>query len=331
MSYTPSPTRYDHPDFYRRCGRSGLKLPLISLGLWHNFGDVDAFDNARGMVLRAFDLGITHFDTANTYGPPPGFAEKNLGRILKSDLSAHRDEIVIATKAGWTMWPGPYGDWASRKHLLASLDQSLSRIGVDYVDIFYSHRRDPQTPLEETMGALSHAVRSGKVLYAGISAYSAEDTAKAAEILREMGTPCLIHQPCYNIFDRGIEHGLLEVLKSEGMGCIPFCPLAQGLLTERYLHGIPEGSRASKAHSFLRPAQVTDERISQARKLAELARARGQSLAQFALAWVLRQPQVTSALIGASSVAQIEENVATFNNLKLDASELKAIDAIVRE
>ena len=330
MSHTPAPTRYDQPDFYRRCGRNGLKLPLISLGLWHNFGEVDAFENARSMILRAFDLGITHFDTANTYGPPPGFAEKNLGRILKSDLSAHRDEIVIATKAGWTMWPGPYGNWASRKHLLASLDQSLRRLGVDYVDIFYSHRPDPETPLEETMGALAHAVRSGKVLYAGISAYPAEETARASGILRELGAPCLIHQPCYNIFDRGIEKGLLDVLAREGIGCIPFCPLAQGLLTERYLHGIPEGSRASKAHSFLRPAQVTDEKISKAKKLAELARARGQSLAQFALAWVLRQPQVTSALIGASSVAQIEENVATFNNLKLEPGELKAVDAIVR-
>ena len=330
MSHLPAPTRYDHPDFYRRCGRSGLKLPLVSLGLWHNFGEIDPFENARAMILRAFDLGITHFDTANTYGPPPGSAEKTLGRILKSELAGHRDELVIATKAGWTMWAGPYGDFGSRKHLLASLDQSLRRLGVDYVDIFYSHRPDPQTPLEETMGALSHAVRSGKVLYAGISAYSPEDTTRAAKLLREMGTPALIHQPCYNIFDRGIEKGLLDVLNREGMGCIPFCPLAQGLLTERYLHGIPEGSRASKAHSFLRPAQVTDERIAQARKLAEIARARGQSLAQLSLAWVLRQPQVTSALIGASSLAQIEENVAVMNKLKLEPSELRAIDAIVR-
>jgi L-glyceraldehyde 3-phosphate reductase len=330
MSHTPSPNRYSRPDFYRRCGRSGLMLPIVSLGIWHNFGEVDDFENARAMVLRAFDLGITHLDAANTYGPPPGSAERNLGKILRGDLAGHRDELVIATKAGWTMWPGPYGDWGSRKYLIASLDQSLGRLGVDYVDIYYSHRRDPKTPLEETMGALSHAVRSGKALYAGISMYSPEDTLRASKILRDLGTPCLIHQPCYNIFDRSIEGGLLDVLGSEGIGGIAFCPLAQGLLTDRYFQGIPKGSRASKSHSFLRPAQVTDQRIAQARRLGEIAKARGQTLAQMALAWVMRQPQMTSVLIGASSAAQIEENVAVLKNMSFDDAELGAIDAAVR-
>jgi L-glyceraldehyde 3-phosphate reductase len=330
MAYLPDPTRYDRPKFYRTSGRSGLKLPVVSLGLWHNFGGVDGFENCRKMIRRAFDLGISHFDLANGYGPPPGSAEENFGRILRADFAQHRDELVISTKAGWPMWPGPYGDGGSRKYLTASLDQSLRRMGLDYVDIFYSHRYDPGTPLEETMGALAHAVRSGKALYAGISSYPAKETSRSAKLLREMGVPCLIHQPSYNLFDRWIEDGLLDVLAEEGMGCIAFCPLAQGLLTDRYFNGIPEGSRASKPHGFLRPEHVTDEKIAKAVRLAKLAQARGQSLAQLALAWVLRQPQMTSVLIGASSVAQIEENVAVVKNLSLDAKELQAIDAITR-
>jgi L-glyceraldehyde 3-phosphate reductase len=328
MKYLPASSRYDRPDFYRNCGRSGLKLPAVSLGLWHNFGGVDDFETGRGMVHRAFDLGITHFDLANNYGPPPGSAEENSGRILKEDLAAYRDELVISTKAGYLMWPGPYGEWGSRKYLLASLDQSLRRMDLDYVDIFYSHRPDPNTPLEETMGALAHAVRSGKALYAGLSNYDADSTARAAKILRELGAPCLIHQPRYSMFDRWIEDGLLDVLTREGVGCIAFSPLAQGLLTEKYLRGIPEGSRASKAHGFLRPAEVTGEKTAQAGKLNKLAHARGQTLAQFALAWVLRHPQMTSVLIGASSVAQIEENIAALNRLKFSTEELQAIDEI---
>jgi L-glyceraldehyde 3-phosphate reductase len=329
MNYTPSDSRYSRPEFYRTCGRSGLKLPSVSLGLWHNFGGVDAFETGRAVVRRAFDLGITHFDLANNYGPPPGSAEENFGRILKADLAGYRDELIISTKAGYLMWPGPYGEWGSRKYLLASLDQSLRRIGVDYVDIFYSHRPDPETPLEETMGALAHAVRAGKALYAGLSNYDAETTARAAKILRELGAPCLIHQPRYSMFDRWIEGGLLDVLKREGAGCIAFSPLAQGLLTGKYLQGIPEGSRASKAHGFLRPAQVTEEKINQAKALTELARARGQTLAQFALAWVLRHSQMTSVLIGASSVAQVEENLQACGHTDFTADELRAVDAMV--
>ncbi len=329
MKHIPADSRYDRPAFYRTCGRSGLKLPAVSLGLWHNFGGVDALETGRDMVRRAFDLGITHFDLANNYGPPPGSAEENFGRILKHDLAAYRDELIISTKAGYLMWPGPYGEWGSRKYLLSSLDQSLKRMGLDYVDIFYSHRPDPDTPLEETMGALAHALRAGKALYVGLSNYDADTTARAAKILRELGAPCLIHQPRYSIFDRWIEGGLLEVLKHEGAGCIAFSPLAQGLLTEKYLHGIPEGSRASKAHGFLRPAQVTDEKISQAKKLNELARARGQTLAQFALSWVLRHAQMTSVLIGASSVSQIEENIKAFDRAAFGADELHAVDMIV--
>jgi L-glyceraldehyde 3-phosphate reductase len=329
MKHIPAESRYDRPEFYRNCGRYGLKLPAVSLGLWHNFGGVDALENGRAMVRRAFDLGITHFDLANNYGPPPGSAEENFGRILRDDLAAYRDEMIISTKAGYLMWAGPYGEWGSRKYLLASLDQSLKRMGLEYVDIFYSHRPDPNTPLEETMGALAHALRAGKALYAGLSNYDADTTARAAKILRDLGAPCLIHQPRYSIFDRWIEGGLLDVLQREGAGCIAFSPLAQGLLTEKYLQGIPEGSRASKPHGFLRPAQVTEERIGQAKKLNELARGRGQTLAQFALSWVLRHPQMTSVLIGASSVAQIEENIKACERAAFGAEELRAVDAIV--
>jgi len=324
----PDPARYDRPRLYRRCGRSGLRLPAISLGLWHNFGHVDAFETGRLMIRRAFDLGITHFDLANNYGPPPGSAEENFGRILREDFRSYRDELIVSTKAGYLMWPGPYGEWGSRKYLLASLDQSLKRLGLEYVDIFYSHRPDPDTPLEETMGAVAQAVRSGKALYAGLSNYEPEQAALAAKLLRAMGAPCLIHQPRYNIFDRWIEPGLLDLLTREGIGCIAFSPLAQGLLTDKYLQGIPAGSRASKSYGFLRPDHVTDKAVAQAARLNQLARARGQSLAQMALAWVLRHPQMTSVLIGASSAAQIDENLAALDNLNFSAEELKAIDAI---
>jgi L-glyceraldehyde 3-phosphate reductase len=315
---------------YNRCGRSGLKLPAISLGLWHNFGGVDEFADGRAMIRRAFDLGITHFDLANNYGPPPGSAEENFGRILREDFSAHRDELVISSKAGYQMWPGPYGEWGSRKYLVASLDQSLKRLGLDYVDIFYSHRPDPDTPLEETMGALDHLVRSGKALYAGVSNYPADMTRRATQILRQLGTPCLIHQPSYSLFNRWIEDGLLETLTGEGMGCIAFSPLAQGLLTDKYLQGIPEGSRAAKPHGFLRPAQVTAENVAKSKALNALAQARGQTLAQMALAWVLRHPGMTSALIGASRVAHIEDAVGALKNLAWSAGELQQIEAILK-
>jgi L-glyceraldehyde 3-phosphate reductase len=330
MPFLASDTRYDAMR-YNRCGRSGLKLPAISLGLWHNFGGVDTLENARAMVLRAFDLGITHFDLANNYGPPPGSAEETFGQILRQDLAPYRDELIISTKAGYYMWPGPYGEWGSRKYLLASLDQSLKRIGLEYVDIFYSHRPDPDTPLEETLGALDHAVRQGKALYAGISSYTAEQTREAVRILRELGTPCLIHQPSYSMFNRWIEDGLLEVLKEEGIGCIVFSPLAQGLLTDKYLEGIPADSRAAKPHGFLRPEQVSEEKLGKVRRLNELARARGQTLAQMALAWVLRHPEMTSALVGASRVSHVEDNVATLENLDFSADELEAIEAILGE
>jgi L-glyceraldehyde 3-phosphate reductase len=326
--YLASETRYDAM-LYRRCGLSGVRLPAISLGLWHNFGGVDTFENGRAMVRRAFDLGITHFDLANNYGPPAGSAESNFGEILRLDLKPHRDELIISSKAGWDMWPGPYGNWGSRKYLLASLDQSLKRMGLEYVDIFYSHRPDPDTPVEETMGALDQAVRSGKALYAGISSYDAKQTATAARILRELGTPCLIHQPRYSMFDRTLEHGLLDVLGQEGIGGIAFCPLAQGLLTDRYLQGIPSGSRASKPYSFLKKRDIEEHRLTQVRALNELAAERGQSLAQMALAWVLRDGRMTSALIGASQVGQIEQNVAALGNLAFYAGELAKIDAIL--
>jgi L-glyceraldehyde 3-phosphate reductase len=326
--YQPSEQRYDTIQ-YRRCGKSGLRLPAISLGLWHNFGGVDAFENSRAMVRRAFDLGITHFDLANNYGPPPGSAETNFGEILRLDLKPWRDELIISSKAGWDMWPGPYGNWGSRKYLLASLDQSLKRMGLEYVDIFYSHRPDPETLIEETMGALDQAVRSGKALYAGISSYSAEQTAVAVKTLRELGTPCLIHQPKYSMFDRWVEGGLLDVLGNEGVGGIAFCPLAQGLLTARYLHGIPNGSRASKSYSFLKQADVDERHLTEARALNAVAAERGQSLAQMALAWVLRDGRMTSALIGASRVEQIEQNVAALANLNFSSDELAGIDAIL--
>jgi L-glyceraldehyde 3-phosphate reductase len=328
MTYCPSDTRYDQM-IYKRSGRSGIKLPAISLGLWHNFGGVDRFEDGRAMVLRAFDLGITHIDLANNYGPPPGSAEESFGVILKKDLAAYRDELIISTKAGYLMWPGPYGEWGSRKYLLASLDQSLSRMGLDYVDIFYSHRPDPDTPLEETMTALDRAVRSGKALYAGISSYSAGETRRAARILKELGTPCLIHQPRYSMFDRWVEDGLLSVLDEEGIGCIVFSPLAQGMLTDRYLMGIPADSRAGKPDGFLRPEQITDDKMDKVRRLQECARLRGQTLAQMAIAWVLRHPQVTSALIGASRPAHIEDAVGALGNRTFTTDELSAIDKIL--
>lgn len=311
---------------YNPCGRSGLKLPAISLGLWHNFGGVDPFENGRAMVRRAFDLGITHFDLANNYGPPPGSAEENFGQILAKDLKSYRDELIISSKAGYGMWPGPYGDWGSRKYLVASLDQSLKRMGLDYVDIFYHHRPDPETPLEETMGALDFIVRSGRALYAGISSYRPEQTRVAVQILRSLGTPCLIHQPSYNMFNRWVEEGLLDVLAEEGVGCIAFSPLAQGLLTDKYLAGIPEGSRAAKAHGALKPAQITDERLAKVRRLNNLAQARGQTLAQMALAWVLRHPTMTSALIGASRTTQIEDAVGALSNLTFTPEELETVE-----
>jgi len=328
MSYTAAPNRYEGMR-YRRSGRSGLELPAISLGLWHNFGGVDSFENARTMLLRAFDLGITHFDLANNYGPPPGSAAATLGRVLASDLAAHRDELVISSKAGYWMWNGPYGEWGSRKYLVSSLDQSLERLGLEYVDVFYHHRPDPKTPLEETLGALDHVVRSGKALYAGVSNYPAPLMREAARILKALGTPCLIHQPSYSMLNRWIEPELLGVLGEEGVGCIAFSPLAQGLLTNKYLGGIPEDSRAAKPHGFLRPEQVTEATLSKVRKLDALAGRRGQKLAQLALAWVLRHPGMTSALIGASRVSQIEDAVGALANLEFSAAELTEIDTIL--
>src|SRR3954447_3872260 len=324
MTYVPAADRYDRMR-YRRWGRSGLKLPEISLGLWQNFGEERPLEHSRAIVRRAFDLGITHFDLANNYGPPYGSAERVFGRLMADDLRPFRDELVISTKAGYDMWPGPYGEWGSRKYLLASLDQSLARMGLEYVDIFYSHRFDPETPLEETMGALAHAVRSGKALYAGISSYSPERTAEAAALLREMGVPLLIHQPSYSMLNRWIEESLLDTLEEQGVGCIAFSPLAQGMLTDKYLNGIPEGSRASQGKS-LSPDLLTEETLRHVRALNEIAQARGQSLAQLALAWALRDPRVTSVLIGASSVRQLEANVAALDAPDLTADELAAID-----
>jgi L-glyceraldehyde 3-phosphate reductase len=329
MPHSPAPTRYDNPSLHRRCGRSGLKLPALSLGLWHNFGAVSDFANARELILRSFDLGITHFDLANNYGPPPGSAEEMFGRILHTDLAAHRDELLISTKAGYLMWPGPYGDWGSRKYLLSSLDQSLRRLRLDYVDIFYSHRPDPATPLEETMGALAQAVRSGKALYAGLSNYNSEQTAAAASLLRELGAPCLIHQPRYHLFERTLERGLAQVLINEGIGGIAFCPLAQGVLTNRYLGGIPADSRVARDGRFLKAEHLAPDKLARVRELDALARARGQSLAQMSLAWVLRHPAITSALIGASKVAQIEENLGALRQLEFSNAELAAIERIV--
>ncbi len=325
MTHLPAPKRYDSMD-YRRCGRSGLKLPALSLGLWHNFGGVDDHANARDMVLRSFDLGITHFDLANNYGPPPGSAEETLGRILREDLAAYRDELIISTKAGYLMWPGPYGEWGSRKYLLASLDQSLLRMGLDYVDIFYSHRPDPETPMEETVGALVTAVQSGRALYAGISSYDAASTKAAADLLRSAGVPLLIHQPVFNLFNRWVEDGLDRVLTDEGIGCIPFSPLAQGLLAGRYLDGVSSDSRAGKPHGFLRPEGVTEEKMRRVRGLADVAASRGQSLAQMSIAWLLAKPFVTSVLIGASRVSQIKDNLGALENTSFTTEELQSID-----
>jgi L-glyceraldehyde 3-phosphate reductase len=329
MAYTAAEHRYDSMT-YRRTGRSGLDLPAISLGLWHNFGDDVPFERQRAILRRAFDLGITHFDLANNYGPPYGSAERNFGRILATDFRPYRDELIISTKAGYDMWPGPYGDWGSRKYLTASLDQSLSRMGLDYVDIFYSHRVDPETPLEETMGALDAAVRAGKALYAGISSYSPEKTAQAAAILRDLGTPLLIHQPSYSMLNRWIEGGLLDTLEQQGAGCIAFSPLAQGMLTDRYLDGVPGGSRATENKS-LAPDLLSDENLGKIRALNEIARSRGQSLAQMAIAWVLRDRRMTSTVLGASSVAQLENNVAALATTAFSDDELAEIDKYATE
>jgi L-glyceraldehyde 3-phosphate reductase len=328
MAYFASKTRYDEMKF-KRCGNSGLLLPAVSLGLWHNFGGGADYQVMKDILLRAFDLGITHFDLANNYGPPPGSAESNLKNLMQSELARHRDELIISTKAGYLMWEGPYGEWGSRKYLLASLDQSLRRMGLDYVDIFYSHRPDPNTPLEETMGALHHVVQQGKALYAGISNYDAEQTSRAVDILERLGTPCLIHQPKYNMFDRWVEDGLLQVLEERGIGCIPFSPLAQGLLTNRYLDGIPKGSRIDSESIFLGKQHLDPETMVKVKALNQHAEQRGQSLAQIALAWILERKQVTSVLIGASSVTQLEDNVASLKNLTFTRDELAAIDNIL--
>jgi L-glyceraldehyde 3-phosphate reductase len=329
MSYVPASNRYERM-IYNRAGRSGLRLPAISLGLWQSFGHDRPLDTHRAIVRRAFDLGITHFDLANNYGPPYGSAEENFGKLLREDMAPYRDELVVSTKAGYDMWPGPYGEWGSRKYLLASLDQSLQRLGLDYVDIFYSHRFDPETPLEETMGALDTAVRQGKALYAGISSYAAEKTAEAAAILRDLGTPLLIHQPSYSMLNRWIEPELLDTLEAEGVGCIVFSPLAQGMLTDKYLDGIPEGSRASRPGS-LSPDLLTEQTLAKIGALNEIAARRGQTLAQMAVAWVLRDPRVTSALVGVSSVAQLEANVAALDRLDFGEDELAEIDRYATE
>lgn len=330
LPHLPAPDRYDAM-LYRRCGRSGLKLPALSLGLWHNFGGVDTLENASQIILRAFDLGVTHFDLANNYGPPPGSAEETFGSVLHGQLAAHRDELIISTKAGYRMWPGPYGEWGSRKYLLSSLDQSLKRMRLDYVDIFYHHRPDPDTPIEESLGALVQAVRSGRALYAGVSNYPAPLAAQAADYLREEKVPLLIHQPSYSMLNRWIEDGLTAVLEEKGVGCIPFSPLAQGLLTNRYLGGIPADSRAARPTGFLQSSAVTEEKIALIRKLNDLAVERGQTLAQMAVAWILRLPVVTSVLVGASRVAQLEDTVAALQKLEFSADELARIETILRE
>ena len=330
MPYLASDSRYSSIP-YVRTGNSGLKLPQISLGWWYNFGGRDILENGRAIARRAFDLGVTHFDLANNYGPPPGSAEETFGTLFKQDFHPYRDELIISTKAGYDMWPGPYGEWGSRKYLLASLDASLKRMGLDYVDIFYSHRFDPETPLEETMGALDSAVKQGKALYVGISSYNPDQTRRAAQILRQLGTPCLIHQPSYNMFDRWIEDGLLEVLLDEGIGCIVFSPLAQGQLTDRYLRGIPSGARATKTERVWLTPDDVKANLPKVQKLNELAQERGQSLAQMAIAWVLRKPAVTSALIGASSVKQLEDNLAALNSLKFSDEELDRIESILKD
>ena len=328
-NYTAAENRYDSMP-YRRCGKSGLLLPALSLGLWHNFGHIDEFEKGHKIVKTAFDKGITHIDLANNYGPPPGSAEENFGKMMKQSFSSHRDEMIISTKAGYSMWPGPYGEWGSRKYLIASLDQSLKRMGLDYVDIFYSHRPDPSTPLEETMKALDHIVRQGKALYVGISSYSAEETKEASKILKELGTPCLIHQPRYNMMDRWVENGLMDVLGDEGIGCIPFSPLEQGILTNKYLKGIPEGSRAAKDSGFLQKDQVSDTVISKVQKLNDIAQNRSQSLAQMAVAWLLKDERVTSVLVGVSSEKQLLDNLGALDNLSFLASELESIESILK-
>ena len=329
--YTPSPGRYETMK-YNRCGNSGLMLPAVSLGLWHNFGSVDVFENGRNIVRRAFDRGVTHFDLANNYGPSPGSAEENFGVILKKDFPGYlRDELIISSKAGYRMWPGPYGEWGSRKYLISSLDQSLQRMQIDYVDIFYSHRPDPDTPLEETMMALDAIVKQGKALYVGISNYQAAEAEQAFEILKRLGTPCLIHQPKYSMFVRWVEEGLLDMLEQYGVGCIPFSPLAQGLLTDRYLKGIPRDSRAAKPHGFLQEEEVSEEKIRKVKKLNDLAKKRGQSLAQMALAWLLKDKRVTSVLIGASSVEQLDNNLDILKNLEFAENELASIETILQE
>lgn len=330
MSFIPNASRYDNMP-YRRCGNSGLQLPAISLGLWHNFGFVDDLQNAKEIVFTAFDHGITHFDLANNYGPPPGAAEENIGKILKENFSGNlRDELIISSKAGYLMWPGPYGEWGSRKYLISSLDQSLKRMQLDYVDIFYHHRPDPNTPLEESMQALDSIVRSGKALYVGISNYQADEAKKAIKILKELGTPCLIHQPKYSMFERWVEDGLLDVLEEKGVGCIPFSPLAQGLLTDKYLKGIPQESRAAKAHGFLKTEQVTPEIIQKVGKLNTLAAARNQTLAQMALAWLLKDDRITSVLVGASKPSQLQDSLKSLDNLSFSKEELKAIEKILK-
>ncbi|HEY0748767.1 MAG TPA: L-glyceraldehyde 3-phosphate reductase [Steroidobacteraceae bacterium] len=327
--YTAAADRYNRLS-YAHCGHSGLQLPRISLGLWQNFGVANSFENARDMILKSFDHGITHFDLANNYGPPPGSAEENFGRIVATDLAAYRDELIISTKAGYFMWPGPYGEWGSRKYLLSSLDQSLVRLGLEYVDIFYSHRFDPHTPLQETMAALATAVRSGKALYVGISSYGPQKTREASAILRDLKVPVVIHQPSYSILNRWVEDGLLEVLEQEGLGCIAFSPLAQGLLTSKYLKGVPESSRAAQDGSFRR-SMLTEANLASVHALNGIAKSRGQSLAQMAIAWVLAKPVITSALIGASSWAQIEECLGAMNNLEFSAGEIEAIDGYARD
>ena len=328
MHYLPNPARYQEIP-YRRSGRSGLKLPAVSLGLWHNFGDVDLLANQRAILRRAFDSGVTHFDLANNYGPPPGSAEINFGRILREDFSSYRDELIISSKAGYHMWEGPYGEWGSKKYLVSSLDQSLKRMGLEYVDIFYHHRPDPDTPLEETMGALDLIVRQGKALYVGLSNYQPAEAAQAIELLRQLGTPCLIHQPKYSMFERWVEDGLLELLEKEGVGCIPFSPLAQGLLTNKYLGGIPADSRVAKGVGFLTENQLTPERLDQIKQLNELAQVRQQSLAQMALAWILKDERVTSVLIGASKPEQLTDSLHCLNNLQFSAEELGSIEKIL--
>ncbi|NLR77045.1 L-glyceraldehyde 3-phosphate reductase [Chitinophaga eiseniae] len=330
MHYAPAADRYNNMT-YQRCGKSGIQLPAISLGLWHNFGSIDNFENGRSIIRHAFDKGITHFDLANNYGPVPGSAEENFGRILKKDFTGHlRDELIISSKAGYTMWPGPYGDFGSRKYLISSLDQSLQRMQLEYVDIFYSHRPDPNTPIEETMGALHSIVQQGKALYVGLSNYNAGQTKAALAVLQSLGTPCLIHQPKYSMFERWVEGGLLDVLEANGVGCIPFSPLAQGLLTDRYLHGIPAGSRASKPSGFLQENDITPEKVEKVKKLHALAQQRGQSLAQMALAWILKDKRITTVLIGASSVVQLDDNLDTLKNTSFNKEELDTIETILK-